>query len=124
MPWTSSIQRQIQLALTTNKYNEAGFHGLYNKLLYTLFPADSDFIVCPRYETGSYESPDPRSLFDVLHDDKLVFMLEHKPPYEFKYGSHRDDADIKLRQRMEDLRRKSPWVFWTHSVLTTFDSYR
>jgi hypothetical protein len=85
---------------------------------------DTDFIVCPRYETGSYESPDPRFLFDVLYDDKLVLMLEHKAPHAFRYGSERDDADLKLRQRVEDLRRQSLVFFLdTLAVLTAFDSY-
>jgi hypothetical protein len=120
MPWTSSILRQFR----STKHSEADFHGSYNKLLCTLFPVDTDFIVCPRYETGSYESPDPRFLFDVLYDDKLVLMLEHKAPHAFRYGSERDDADLKLRQRVEDLRRQSLVFFLdTLAVLTTFDSY-
>jgi hypothetical protein len=121
MPWTSSTERQFRMVATKHYWTD--FHGPYNKLLCTLFPADSDFIVCPRYETGSYESPEPRFLFDVLYDDKLVFMLEHKSPQAFKYGSQRDDADLKLRQRIEDLRSKS-LVFWGDipTVLTVFYS--
>lgn len=121
MPWTSSIKRQFQLV--SPKHYEAGFHGPYNKLLSTLFPADSDFIICPRYETGPNESPYPRFMFDVLYDDKLVFILEHKASQDIKSGSTRNEADLKLRQRMEDLRCKLLWFFWAHSVLTAFDSY-
>jgi len=88
--------------------SEADFHGPYNKLLCTLFPGNTDFTVFPRYEQGSFESPNPRYLFDVLHDDRLAFMLEYKAPRYYQFGSERDDADLKLRQRMEDLRSECP----------------
>jgi len=108
MPWTSKILRQFRKI--PDNPSEADYHGPYNKLLCTLFPGGTDYTVFPRYEPGS-DSPATRFLFDVLYDDKPVFMLEHRPPQDFPYGSKRDDADLKLQRRLEDLRRKAPSIF-------------
>lgn len=120
MPWTSKILRQFRQI----PYNpsEADFRGPYNKLLYSLFPGDTDYTVFPRYEPGSYESPTARFLFDILYDDKPVFILEHRAPQYFQCGSERDDADLKLRQRIEYLRRKSSSIFgayWQYQLPST-----
>ena len=83
---------------------------------------DTDYTVVPRYEPGSYESPAARFLFDVLYDDKSVFILEHRAPQYFQCGSERDDADLKLRQRIEYLRRKSSSIFgayWQYQLPST-----
>ena len=112
---TSKMIRQLR-SIPLNYASAADYHGPYNKLLCSLFPWDTDYTVCPRYEPGSYESGYPRFLFDVQYGDKLVFMLEHRDPYELQYGSKRDDADTKLRERMEDLRCRSSesWIFWAY----------
>ena len=110
MPWTSKILRQFRKI--PDNPSEADYHGPYNKLLCTLFPGNTDYTVFPRYVPGSYESPAARFLFDVLYDDKPVFILEHRPPQYFETFYERDDADLKLRQRIEDLRRKSSSILW------------
>ena len=104
MPLTSKIIRQLRSIHADYPSEAPDFHGPYNKLLCSLFPGDTDYTVCPRYEPGSYESNYPRFLFDVEYGDKLVFMLEHRAPHDLQFASVRDDADIKIRERMEDLR--------------------
>lgn len=84
------------------------YHGPYNKLLCTLFPADTDFSVFPRYELSSEEAP-VRFFLDVLYDNKPVFILEHRAPQEMiRFCTQRDRADLQLRQRIEDLRPECP----------------
>jgi hypothetical protein len=94
----SKILRQFQM-ITKN--------SSYNKLLSTLlFPVDTNFA---EYEPFNPEASavKERFLLDVLYDDKLVFMLQHKAPQEIKHGSLRDNANLILRDRVESLRRKS-----------------
>jgi hypothetical protein len=107
MPWTSKILRHFRMI--PHNPSAADFHGPYNKLLCTLFPVDTDFTVFPRYEPFDPESSAAKELFlfDVLYDDKLVFILEHKTPQDIKYGSLRDNTDLILRNRVVDMRRKS-----------------
>jgi hypothetical protein len=114
MPWTSSILRQFQLISEKNHFltdddHHSPYHGPYNKLLCTLFPADSDFSIFPRYELGSEsEVAAVRFFLDVLYDDKLVFILEHRAwQGMIRSCDARGEADLKLRKRLEDLRRKS-----------------
>jgi hypothetical protein len=104
MTWTRKILRQFRLISHEDSSPfDPCFHGPYNTLLYTLFPADTDFSVFPRYKPGSEDAP-LRFFLDVLYKEKLVFMLEHREPQEMRYM--RDRADLELRQRIEDLRRK------------------
>ena len=64
-----------------------GFHGPYNTLLCTLFPADIDFSVFPRYRPNSEGAP-VRNFLDVMYREKEVFILEHRPEMvEFSYES-------------------------------------
>lgn len=110
MPWTSKILRNFRM-IPPNP-SAADFHGPYNKLLYTLFPMDNNFTVFPQYEPVDPEELESsavteRFFFDVRYDDKPVFILEHKAPQELKYGSVHDSADLRLRWRIEDTRRKS-----------------
>jgi hypothetical protein len=98
MPWTSKILRHFQMITKNSSY-----HELLSTLL---FPVDTNFAA---YEPFNPESSavKERFLLDVLYDDKLVFMLQHKASQEIKYGSLRDNADLTLRDRVESLRPKS-----------------
>ena len=87
--------------------SEADFHGPYNKLLYTLFPADSEFTVVPQYLPGSCESAGFIVMFEVWLADKPVLVLELKAPTRLRYPSTREDADLQIRTRIRDLARQS-----------------
>lgn len=105
MPWPPKVQAGFTKLPTIP--SEADFHGPYNKLLYTLFPADSDFTVVPHYLPGSRESADFIVMFEVLLEDKPVLVLELKAPARLQYPSTREDADLQIRTRLRDLARRS-----------------
>jgi len=108
MPWSSKIIRQFRLIPQAGEAWEADFHGPYNKLLCSLFPANTDYSVFPHYDPGSFMSPNTQFFFDVLFDDKPVFILGHKATREFERGNQRDDGNRLVRERMEDLRSDCP----------------
>lgn len=102
--WPDKIIRQF--ATVPANPSEVDFHGPYNKLLNTLFPADTDFVVVLRY----YTPPDGRCaadavfMFEILLDTKPVLILQLVPPQHLEYISKRRAADEWLRVRMADLR--------------------
>ncbi|KAI0245908.1 hypothetical protein BJV78DRAFT_1399100 [Lactifluus subvellereus] len=102
MPWPAKVIRQFEKV--PGNPSEADFHGPYNRLLYTLFPPDTDFTVVPRYMLGSRESAD----FLVVLEDKPVFILELKPPGDLRYPSSRETADRQIRARIRDLHGDCP----------------
>lgn len=83
--------------------SESDYQGPYNKLLYTLFPPDSNFVVVPQYP------PDPRNLgdfivtFEILLVNRPVLFLELKPPSHLNLLSKRRAADEHIRSRMTDV---------------------
>ncbi|KAG8905481.1 hypothetical protein FRB99_008877 [Tulasnella sp. 403] len=81
----------------------ADFHGAYNKLLYSLFPAETAFTVVPRYIPASRESAGFIAYFEVLLEDKPVFILALKSPGDILYPSKRELADRQVRERIKDL---------------------
>ena len=87
--------------------SEADFCGPYNKLLYTLFPAESDFTVVPQYLPGTRGSADFIVMFEVLLADKPVLVLELKAPSQLRYASTRTNADLQIRTRIMDVARQS-----------------
>ena len=105
MPWSSKVLAGF--AKVPDAPSEADFHGPYNKLLYTLFPAESDFTVVPQYLPGSRESADFIVMFEVLLVDKPVLILELKSPGQLRYPSTREAADLQVRSRMRDLAGQS-----------------
>jgi len=80
------------------------YHGAWNKLLYTLFPADSDFTVVPNFqELGSTQGSDSRMAIDVSLGNRPVLLVDLKKPSNLHYVSKREDADMQIRRRMRDL---------------------
>jgi len=75
--WPDKIVRQFQV-VPANPV-ESDFLGAYNKLLYTLFPADSDYTVVPQYlKPGSPLASDWIVAFEVIVENKPAFILELK----------------------------------------------
>ncbi|KAF9531424.1 hypothetical protein CPB83DRAFT_849006 [Crepidotus variabilis] len=101
MPWPLPIIRQF--AKIPVNPTEADFHGVYNKLLYTLFPADSAFTVAPQFMPASPESAECDFYFDVMHEDRIVFIVHLRSPGDIRYVSKRELADKQIRNRIRDL---------------------
>jgi len=107
-PWSPKIVKQFSTVPPNAREND--FYTPYNKLLYTLFPADSDYTVAPQ----SYSVMDSRNVmnfiieFEVLLEDKPVFFLEIKEPRKIALKSAREEADNQMRKRMGDLAPACP----------------
>jgi hypothetical protein len=111
MPWPSKLLASF--AKVPDVPSEAEFRGPYNKLLYTLFPVESDFTVVPRYLLGPRESADFVVMFEVLLVDRPVLILELKPPGHLRYPSTREAADLQIRSRIKDLAGRSYFILFT-----------
>jgi hypothetical protein len=102
MPWPTLVARQFEKV--PSNPSEADFHGPYNRLLYTLFPADTLFTVVPQYmPKNARESTDYIVMFEVLLEDKPVFILGLKPPQHLRWASTREAADVQIRSRIRDI---------------------
>ncbi|KAF8326229.1 uncharacterized protein EI90DRAFT_3031220 [Cantharellus anzutake] len=101
MPWPVPVVHEF--AQVPTNPSEADFHGPYNKLLYTVFPADGPFTVVPVYIPGSRELAPPLVFFEVTVERKPVLILLLKSPSDLRYRSQRKAADKEIRVRIEDL---------------------
>jgi len=100
--WPDKILQQFQ---TVPSYPRAyDFLGPYNKLLYTFFPADSDFSVIPQYrEPPSRDSTNFIMCFEIQFRNSPVLFLVLKDPSEILLISTRREADDQIRSWMGDL---------------------
>ncbi|KAN0123814.1 hypothetical protein V8E52_002304 [Russula decolorans] len=111
MPWPSKITRAFStveggadIVIHDNR-----FYGPYNKLLYTLFPADSDFIVSPNYIPGNNDGgADFIISFEINLRRRPVFIIDVKPPQHLSFNSTREAADRQIRRRLVDLSELAP----------------
>ncbi|KAH9014652.1 hypothetical protein EDB85DRAFT_2028984, partial [Lactarius pseudohatsudake] len=106
MPWAKTILSQFQMV--SKNPSRAEFHGPYNKILYSLFPADTDFTVFPRFVPDRDSAPLRRFGYEVRLDDRPVFLLELKRPGDLRYSLKRREADQEIRESMEVLRGEIP----------------
>lgn len=65
-PWPEKVTKRFSTIPPNAREND--FYAPYNKLLYTLFPADSDYTVAPQ----SYSLLDSR--------DSVDFIIEFEAP--------------------------------------------
>ncbi|KAK0211988.1 hypothetical protein IW262DRAFT_1412865 [Armillaria fumosa] len=86
------------------------FFGPYNKLLHSLFPADSDYTVAPQLHSllNSCDSADFIIEFEVLLEDKPMLLLQIEEPRKAVLNSAREVADDQIRKRMRDLAPSCP----------------
>ena len=112
MPWPPRILSQF--AKVPNAPSESDFHDPYNKLLNTLFPVDTEFTVVPWCLPGSRKSADFIFMFEVLLEDKPVFVLELKQPGNLRWNSTREAVDLQIRSRLRDLAR------WSHFIVSDY----
>ncbi|PCH44514.1 hypothetical protein WOLCODRAFT_76327, partial [Wolfiporia cocos MD-104 SS10] len=74
-------------------------HAAYSKLLYTLFPTDTDFTVVPQHtpelheESTGHEVTGFLVVLEVSLENRPVLILELKPPRDLQYVSSREAAD-------------------------------
>jgi len=122
MPWPDKTVRSFQ-KVPVNP-SAADFRGPFNKLLYTLFPADTDYTITWHHTPNSREATNFVLLHEVLLEDKPVFVLELKPPQDLRYPSTRGDADRQIRRRLHDLQSWSllNFFFFLGIALTAFNN--
>ncbi|CAA7260940.1 unnamed protein product [Cyclocybe aegerita] len=100
---TRFIRRTIPFQIVTSNPSESEYNGPYNKLLYTLFPADSDFVVVPLNLLHPRNPADFISTFEVLLLKIPVLVLQLKPPSHLNVPSKHQAADEQIRSHMGDL---------------------
>ncbi|KAI9439501.1 hypothetical protein H4582DRAFT_1534233 [Lactarius indigo] len=102
-PWPPKVTKRFSTVPPNAREND--FYGPYNKLLYTLFPPDSDYTVAPQSHPilTSRDSVDFIIEFEVLLEDSPVLFLEIKEPRMITFESVREDVDNRMRKRMRDL---------------------
>ncbi|KAF9503564.1 hypothetical protein BS47DRAFT_789130 [Hydnum rufescens UP504] len=106
MPWPSKITRAFATVEggTDIFVHENRYYGPYNKLLNTLFPPDSDFIVSPNYIPANIDNDTNFILsFEITLRHCTVLILEVKPPQHLLFYSVREAADEQIRRRLVDL---------------------
>ncbi|KAF8554396.1 hypothetical protein OG21DRAFT_1412610 [Imleria badia] len=107
MPWPEKVICQFQ-TIPQNPVR-SDFQGAYNKFLYTLFPHDTDFtVVLQRLEPTSWISSDYILSFEILYENKPVFILQLKNPADLRFISLRQEADMQIRERLDDLADQCP----------------
>ncbi|KAJ6540493.1 hypothetical protein B0H19DRAFT_880746, partial [Mycena capillaripes] len=107
--WPKTIMHPFETVPLTA--HDTDFYGPYNKLLYHLFPADTNFLVRP----GPYpclSSPHHSCSdsgfghgveFTVFYNDLPVLLLQIKSPDTLRWPSAREQADAESRRRLRDL---------------------
>lgn len=106
MPWPSKITRAFATVEQEGDVPvlENQYYGPYNKLLYTLFPADTDFIVSPNFLLGNVDGgSDFIVSFEITLRQHPVLILQVKPPQHLAYPSLREAADRHVRRRLFDV---------------------
>jgi hypothetical protein len=97
--WPAKVQRQFEIALKEgNDSFENVLHGPYNKLLYAMFPPDTDFTVHPNLqEINSAQGAGYLVTFEVHLENRPVFIVELTREKNFEFMSKRAAADNQLR---------------------------
>jgi hypothetical protein len=86
MPWPDEIVRSFQ-KVPINP-SEADFHGPYNKLLSMLFPWDTDYTITWHHMPNSLEASNFILMYEVLLEDKPVFVFVLNHPKIFDTTLH------------------------------------
>ena len=106
--WPDKVLRQF--ATVPANPSEGDYHAPYNKLLHTLFPTDTDFVVSPQFIPDSRGSADVIVMFEVLYQNLPVLILELNPPGHLSLVSKRRAADLQIRSRFTDAVGECPPV--------------
>lgn len=103
MPWPSTITRAFATVEggAAIAVHENPYYGPYNKLLHTLFPTDSDFIVSPNYIPGNIDGGEDFVVsFETTFRQHPVLILGVKPSQHLSLNSTREAADRQIRRRL------------------------
>ncbi|KAF8269256.1 hypothetical protein EI94DRAFT_1725642 [Lactarius quietus] len=105
MTWESYILRSFQaVPRDSSRYD---FHGPYGKLLFSLFPVDSDFMVAPCFESEPVLIDYFR--YEILFKyKKPVLIVDLKAPGDLQNASKRQEAIQRIQQRIKDLSPEYP----------------
>ncbi|KDQ21955.1 hypothetical protein BOTBODRAFT_141966 [Botryobasidium botryosum FD-172 SS1] len=110
--WPEKVLRQF--ATIPQSSSESDYQGPYNKLLYTLFFADSDFVAVFRIPT----SYDFIAMFEIWPVNRPVFILELKPLSHLTVPSKPRAADKQIRTRLSDQNELyCTWGRWAVDIL-------
>ncbi|KAJ7480888.1 hypothetical protein FB451DRAFT_1394943 [Mycena latifolia] len=99
-PWPKTIMQPFD-ALPTRAL-PPDFYGPYNKLLYHLFPADTNFLVSPGFYPSRLAADDTAE-FTVFYNERPVLLLQIAPLEMLRWPSAREAADAASRRRLRDL---------------------
>ena len=103
MVWPAPIVNSFA-SVTHINTDESVYYGPFNKLLYYLFPWESNYEIVPQFKRplNSQESIDFVTVLVVNLDRHPVFFIEVKPPSSLALPSKRQEADIQMRQRFTE----------------------
>ena len=99
--WPDTILRQFATVPPNPSVND--YRGPYNKLLYTLFPAETDFAVVPVHLPDLRRPTEYIDAFEIYLVDRPVLILTLKPPSHLSVPSKRQAADEQVRVRMAEV---------------------
>ncbi|KAJ7237587.1 hypothetical protein C8J57DRAFT_1087369 [Mycena rebaudengoi] len=120
MPWPQTVLNEFSAIPEGDDVAEKHFHGPYNKLLHTLFPADSKYTIVPQSMPTWREGGDFIFTFHITVRKVPVFVLELKAPADLKIQSERDLADDHIRRQLVNLTADTPLsVFHAVSAIGT-----
>lgn len=99
--WPEKVIRQF--STVPQNPSESDYCGPYNKLLNTLFPPDTDFVVIPQHIPDSKNAADYIFMYEIRHENRPVLVIELKSPRHLPLTSKRQEADFQIRSRFTDL---------------------
>ncbi|KAJ7444985.1 hypothetical protein B0H11DRAFT_2203500 [Mycena galericulata] len=103
-PWPKTVMNPFE-ALPHEGVRDTDFYGPYNKLLYHLFPANTNFVVSPGAYPPHHDATCATAAveFTLFYNHMPVLLLQIKAPDLLKWTSAREEADTESRRRLRDL---------------------
>ena len=83
--------------------SEQPFYGPWNRLLNTMFPVDTIFEVVPQYLPVTSHGAFDSFVLVIYAEAMPVFIIEVKPPDDFRLPLKRQEADVQIRKRLIDV---------------------
>ena len=96
-----------QFGIVPENASDDKYHGPYNKLLHSLFPIDSDFVVNLQFILDPQRIEHINVLYEVLLVDRPVLVLQVNFPGDLSRNLGRRNAEKELRVYMADVATSS-----------------